>query len=270
MLSSLQFIAPCLNSGKISRLPRSRTWSALRSSTPKRRGAMPVVVGLTGGVASGKSSVSAVWKRLGAYIIDADAEARAVLGRGSLGLWLVRRRFGEGVITLDGMLDRAELARVAFADARSRAALNARTHPLIIARMVARLFVALFVRCHRVIVLDTPLLFETGSLRPFCSTVVVVYCAEGTMLQRAITRGMSVDDAQKRITAQVDIERKRTLADHVIDNSGPREDLEQHASAVFNTVAPGAAHNAYCAVIRALELACATTIAAKCWQLTTR
>lgn len=198
----------------------------------------PVIVGLTGGVASGKSSVSKVWAHAGAYVIDADAEARAILQRGSIGLWLVRRRFGNEVIARDGSLDRAALARVAFADAKSRSALNARTHPLIISRMLFHMFVAVFIRCHRVVVLDTPLLFETRSLLPFCSKTAVVYCPEHVMVTRAVTRGMAKDDANRRIAAQMKIERKRDLADVIIDNSGTRKALNLNALVVLRSLEP--------------------------------
>lgn len=202
------------------------------------RSCLPVIIGLTGGVASGKSSVSRLWARAGAYIIDADAEARKTLGRGSIGLWLVRRRFGNQVIARDGTLDRGALARVAFSNAKSRRALNARTHPFIISRMLFRLFVAAFIRCHRVIVLDTPLLFETRSLLPFCSKTAVVYCPENIMVTRAVARGMPEDDAKRRIAAQIGIEQKRVLADVIIDNSSTREALEINALLALRCVEP--------------------------------
>lgn len=200
---------------------------------------LPRIVGLTGGLACGKSTVSRIWARAGAVIIDADSEARAVLQRGSLGLWLVTRRFGREIIEDDGSLNRTALARIAFADDASRRALNRRTHPLIITRMLTRLFTAVFIQMRSVVVLDVPLLFETGNLRPFCTSTVVVYCPEETMLQRAIARGMSESDAHNRIRSQIDIERKAELGDQVIDNSGSEEELETKGLSVLNDLKPG-------------------------------
>ncbi len=221
----------------------------------------PVIIGLTGGVASGKSSVSKLWARAGAYVIDADAEARATLRRGSIGLWLVRRRFGNGVIGSDGLLDRAALARLAFSDAKSRSALNARTHPLIISRMLFHLFVAVFIRCHRVVVLDTPLLFETRSLIPFCSKIVVVYCAEDVMVTRAVGRGMTEDDAKRRIAAQIKIGQKRNLADIIIDNSGTKQVLKTNALAVFRSVQPANGFYVFRFSVFLLHCACLYSVA---------
>lgn len=201
---------------------------------------LPTVVGLTGGLASGKSSVSRIWKQAGAYVIDADAEARAVLKKGSLGLWLVRRRFGNKIITADtGELDRGALAGIVFSDTTARKALNARTHPLIIGRMVLKLLDAAFLRYKSIIVLDTPLLFETRSLVPFVNTTVVVYAPEATMVRRAVERGMNSDDAQRRIKAQMDIEQKKILADQVIDNSQEPAALKKNALEVLERVRPG-------------------------------
>lgn len=173
-------------------------------------------------------------------MIDADAEARAVLEKGTIGLWLVRRRFGQGVITAEtGELNRAALAGIVFSDISARKALNARTHPLIIGRMMLQLLDAIFVRYKSVIVLDTPLLYETRNLLPFVSTTVVVYAPEDTMLRRAVERGMSPDDAQRRITAQMDIERKKCLSAHVIDNSNDPALLKKNALVVLDKVRPG-------------------------------
>lgn len=201
---------------------------------------LPTVVGLTGGLASGKSSVSRIWKEAGAYVIDADSEARAVLKKGTIGLWLVRRKFGARVIVPEsGELDRAALAGIVFSDSEARKALNARTHPLIIGRMVARLFDAIFVRYKHVVVLDTPLLFETRALMPFVSTTVCVYAPEKLMLRRAVERGMDPDDAAKRVRSQMNIERKKELAKHIIDNSNDPIHLKRNALEILDRVQPG-------------------------------
>lgn len=214
---------------------------------------MPVVVGLTGGIASGKSSVSEIWGKAGAAVVDADAEARAVLAPNTIGLWLVRRRFGDGIIGPDGTLDRAALARVVFSDNGARAALNARTHPFIIARMLFRLLWATTVELRSVVVLDTPLLFETRSLLPFCGKTVVVYCREEQQVQRGSARaGVPSEDVRRRMQAQIGIEQKRAWADYVVDNSGERDELEKKAMEVYEKVKPSTvAHLVFCGVISA-------------------
>lgn len=190
---------------------------------------MPCVVGLTGGIASGKSTVS---RRLTAHhaipVIDADAIAREVVAPGRPALWLIRRAFGPSVIGADGGLDRPRLGALVFANPDARRRLNRITHPFIIATMVWRLGMALLVHRAPVVVLDTPLLFETRNLLPLCTMTVVVACTQEQQLTRLLQRSSGVlteAQASERIAAQMALADKAALADFVIDNSGPADGL---------------------------------------------
>jgi len=193
--------------------------------------AMPCIVGLTGGIASGKSTVS---RRLAEHhaipIIDADAIAREVVAPGRPALWLIARAFGRDVLTADGALDRPRLGAMVFGDAAARARLNRITHPFIIATMAWRLGVALLVRRAPLVVLDTPLLFETRNLLPLCTATVVVTCSREQQMERLMTRAdgtLTEVQAEQRIASQMPLEQKAQMADFVIDNGGTADDLPE-------------------------------------------
>eukprot|EP00189_Rhodosorus_marinus_P012219 CAMPEP_0184740842 /NCGR_PEP_ID=MMETSP0315-20130426/3865_1 /TAXON_ID=101924 /ORGANISM="Rhodosorus marinus, Strain UTEX LB 2760" /LENGTH=139 /DNA_ID=CAMNT_0027210775 /DNA_START=82 /DNA_END=498 /DNA_ORIENTATION=+ len=139
---------------------------------------MPCVIGLTGSIATGKSSASNVFRSCSVPVVDADEIAKAVLGKGTLGLFLVRLNFGREILKEDGSLDRDKLGEMIFADPRKRSKLNMCTHPLIILEMIRQLFVAVFVKMEPIVVLDTPLLYETKLLVRFCTTTLVIACSE--------------------------------------------------------------------------------------------
>lgn len=204
---------------------------------------MPRIIGLTGGIASGKTSVAELWSTAGVTIVDADAIAREVVAPGRPALWLIRRRFGPAIIRDDGSLDRAALGSLVFEDAGARAALNRRIHPFIIFNMLSRLAVAVFLRWESVIVLDTPLLYESKTLLPFCSRVVVISCSPAQQLSRMLARdsvakGINEEDAKKRLESQIPLEEKVRRADVVIDNSGSEDDLKRSALRVLNELQP--------------------------------
>lgn len=205
---------------------------------------MPRIVGLTGGIASGKSTVSTEWRKSPSVIvIDADAVARNAVKPGSPALWLIRRRFGRGVIHADGTLNRAALGRIIFSDAAERRALNRRMHPFIIAEMLARLFVAAFVKWKPIIVLDTPLLFESRTLIPFCSRIVVVSCTEEQQLKRMLLRdgkakALSEEDALARLRSQMPLREKVEKAHVVIDNSSDIATVQQGAREALEHLRP--------------------------------
>lgn len=207
---------------------------------------MPRIIGLTGGIASGKSSVSAIWAASGAYIIDADAVAREVVRPGRPALYLIRKRFGPGVIRSDGTLDRGALGGIIFSDADARAALNRRIHPFIILSMLNRLLSAVFWRWSTVVVLDTPLLYESKTLLPFCSRVVVVECSAEQQIERMVRRdgeskGITVEEARRRLAAQMPLQEKARMADFIIDNSGNETDLAVKANRVLSKLRPSPA-----------------------------
>ncbi|GGL24692.1 dephospho-CoA kinase [Phycicoccus endophyticus] len=179
-------------------------------------------VGLTGGIGSGKSTAAAVLAGLGAHVVDADALAREVLAPGTPGLAAVERRFGPGVLTADGSLDRAALGRLVFADPEARADLEAVTHPAIRAR-TAQLVAE--VPAGAVLVHDVPLLVEQRMAGEY-HLVLVVGASEETRLARLVTlRGMSEEDARARIAAQAGDEERRAAADVWLENEGGVEAL---------------------------------------------
>lgn len=180
-----------------------------------------LVVGLTGGIGSGKSSVAAALAEHGAHVLDADRIAREVVAPGSPGLQAVRQRFGEDVV-VDGALDRAALGRVVFADPVARADLEAITHPLVRERTAAELA---RLPQDAWAVHDVPLLVELG-YAPRYHLVVVVDAPERVRVDRlARARGMPAEDAWSRVRAQASQEQRRAVADAWLDNSGTTEQL---------------------------------------------
>lgn len=195
-------------------------------------------VGLTGGIGAGKSEVSALLDSYGAVIVDADRIAREVVEPGTPGLRAVVEEFGEEFLTGDGTLDRPKLGSVVFADPDRLAALNAVVHPLVAARS-AELEAA--AGEDAVVVHDVPLLAENG-LAPLYDRVVVVDASPGTQLDRLVRlRGMSEADARSRMAAQASREERLAIADLVIDNDGPLENLEPQVRAVWTALSREAA-----------------------------
>lgn len=182
--------------------------------------------GLTGGIGSGKSTVAAGLVARGAALVDADAIARAVVEPGGPAYAPVVARFGPGVVGARGRLDRAALAAVVFADASARADLDALTHPVIGERMLEAAAAA-EAAGHRVLVLDVPLLDEGSRERLALDVVVVVDTPVEVAVQRLVgQRGFAEGDARARVAAQMSRERRRALADRVVDNAGDRAALE--------------------------------------------
>jgi dephospho-CoA kinase len=176
-----------------------------------------VRVGLTGGIASGKSTVSAILAELGALVIDADLIAREVVARGTPGLDAVVAEFGPGVLTADGELDRPAMGALVFADPSARKRLEAIIHPLV-HRRSAELEAA--ARPGSVIVHDIPLLTEVGRGAQFDAVVVVDAPTEEQVRRMVRDRGWTLEDAESRIAAQASREDRLAIATHVIDNTG--------------------------------------------------
>jgi dephospho-CoA kinase len=181
------------------------------------------LVGLTGGVGSGKSTVAAILRELGAEVVDADEASHAVYEPGTPGFEAVVRDFGPDYVR-DGRIDRKALGELVFKDADARRRLNAIVHPLVREWMAERTAEAIE-RGATVVVQDVPLLFENG-LEPLYSSVVLVYVPEATQLERLIHwgRGLTPERARAVIAAQMPIEEKRRRTNHVIDNSGSIDD----------------------------------------------
>ena len=187
-----------------------------------------MLIALTGGIGSGKTTVASRWVELGAHEIDADLLAREVVEPGTEGLGAVVERFGNEVLTSDGSLDRAALAAVAFADENSRKDLEALLHPRI-QRLAAERVKGLV----GVIVYTIPLLAETNSKLEF-DRVVTVSCDESVRIDRLVTlRGMSKEEAIGRITAQATDAEREAKADTVIDSNCPMDELIARADEVF-------------------------------------
>ncbi|MCA1710620.1 MAG: dephospho-CoA kinase [Actinobacteria bacterium] len=189
-------------------------------------------VGLTGGIGSGKSSVSRLLAERGAVIIDADLIARQVVAEGTPGLAAIIDAFGTDVIK-NGKLDRAALGKRVFADPEQLARLNAIVHPLVGAETARQTEAA---GEAAVVVYDVPLLVENG-LQSLYDVVVVVAAQPETQLARLVEqRGMSEQDARARIAAQRPLADKLAVATYVIDNDGPREALEPQVDAVWTAM----------------------------------
>ncbi|MCZ2812891.1 dephospho-CoA kinase [Modestobacter sp. VKM Ac-2979] len=178
-------------------------------------------IGLTGGIGSGKSTVAALLAERGAVVVDADRLAREVVEPGTPGLTAIAEAFGPGVLTDDGALDRAALASVVFADPAARARLDAIVHPRVRARAAE---LAAAAPPGSVVVQDVPLLVETGQAGSF-DLVLVVETEPETRVGRLVGRGLSAADARARIASQATDEQRRAVADVVLRNDGPPEEL---------------------------------------------
>ncbi|MFD6286596.1 dephospho-CoA kinase [Streptomyces sp. NPDC060205] len=187
-------------------------------------------VGLTGGIGAGKSEVSRLLVEHGAVLIDADRIAREVVAPGTPGLAAVVDAFGEDVLAADGTLDRPKLGSMVFADADRLAVLNSIVHPLVGARSRELEEAA---SADSVVVHDVPLLTENG-LAKLYDLVIVVDAATETQLDRLVRlRGMTEADARARMAAQATREKRREIADVVIDNDVPLEALRRRVREVW-------------------------------------
>ncbi|MGW1491958.1 dephospho-CoA kinase [Streptomyces sp. NPDC002402] len=187
-------------------------------------------VGLTGGIGAGKSEVSRLLESYGAVLIDADKIAREVVEPGTPGLAAVVDAFGPEILDPEGALDRPKLGSIVFADADRLATLNAIVHPLVGARSMELEAAA---APDAVVIHDVPLLAE-NKLSPLYDLVVVVDAAPGTQLDRLVRlRAMAESEARARMAAQATREQRLAIADLVIDNDGPLEQLEPQVRKVW-------------------------------------
>ena len=197
-------------------------------------------IGLTGGIASGKSTASAILRRWGACIIDVDAIAHGLMEPGGPLYAAYRAHFGEGVILPDGHLDRHRIGRIAFADPAEKCWLDETAHPVIRAAMHQELARA-EAAGEPCVVLDIPLLFETG-WQAHVDESWLIDVPEALQLMRLQKRnGYSREEAERRIAAQMPLAEKRRLADIIIDNSGTEEELKGKLRALWQEQPHGAA-----------------------------
>jgi dephospho-CoA kinase len=197
-----------------------------------------VVIGLTGGIGSGKSTVARMFAQRGATVIDADAIVHELQAPGMPMVDELVAAFGPGILTADGALDRKALGAIVFQDEAARLRLNAIVHPQVGAEFARRLGAALNAKAP-LVVLDIPLLLEgrvsgKGSAAArSVETTVVVWVREAVQIERQMTRdGCTRAEAEQRVRAQLPLDRKRELADHVIDNSGSMADTERQVRAL--------------------------------------
>ena len=197
-----------------------------------------LLVGLTGGIGSGKSTVAELLRRRGAVILSADAFAREAVVAGTPGFRRVVELFGPEVVGPDGELDRSALAAIVFADDERRAALESVIHPEVRRRIAEG--VAGEAGSDRVVVVDSPLLIETGAHRGV-PLVVVVSASLPTQIERLVARGMSEADARARLAAQMPLEEKAAVADVLLDNEGGEDELRAQVDRLWADLSARAA-----------------------------
>lgn len=190
------------------------------------------IVGLTGGIGSGKSAAAECFARLGAAVVDTDAIAHELTWPEGAALPAIRRAFGEAIVSADGSLDRAEMRRRVFADAAERQRLEAILHPMIRAESDRRCDKALADGAPYV-VLVVPLLVESGSYRERVGRIAVVDCDDELRIARVMLRnGLPRDEVERIIAAQASRADRLALADDVIDNSGNLDDLASRVASL--------------------------------------
>ncbi|KQQ19694.1 dephospho-CoA kinase [Rathayibacter caricis DSM 15933] len=197
------------------------------------------LVALTGGIASGKSTVARRLAEHGAVVVDADRLAREVVEPGEPALGAIAERFGASMLRKDGTLDRAALGALIFSDAQARADLNAITHPAVTTRSQRLFAAAAEADPHAVVVYDVPLLAEGRGVGEF-DEVVVVHAPQDVRIERLVTlRGLSETEARARVTSQASDEERLALADRVLDSSGTLEQTLARADALWAELSRG-------------------------------
>ncbi len=190
-------------------------------------------VGLTGGIASGKSTVSEMFTDLGAVIIDGDVLAREVVAKGTPGLESVIEAFGEDLLTLEGELDRPAMGAIVFNDEEKRKQLESIVHPLVFERYAA---LEAATGLDDVVIHDIPLLAESGRAGEFDAVVVVDVPEEVQMERMLRDRGWTEADSRARIASQATREDRLAIATHVIENVGTLDDLRSRVAEVHSAL----------------------------------
>jgi len=191
------------------------------------------IIGLTGGIATGKSTVSTILKKAGAVIIDADRIARDVVKKGLPAYLEIIDTFGDTVLLPDGEIDRSVLGDIIFNDPQKKQLLNRIVHPYVSEETNFQLKHIEKTHPNTIVILDIPLLMEAQMHRDL-SDVIVVYVPEHTQIKRLMRRdGISEADARARVRSQMPIEEKKDLATIVIDNSGTRENTRKQTLEIF-------------------------------------
>ena len=195
-----------------------------------------ITIGLTGGIASGKSLVAELFRRLGAAIIDSDCIAREVVEPNATGWQSVVAKFGQDILAPDSTIDRAKLGRIIFSDRERRNTLNAILHPLIINTVRERVAALGRQYPEALVVTDIPLLIECGLQHEF-DAVIVVWSPVELQRKRLMERdGLSAAEAQQRIDAQMALNEKQAHATYVIKNDGSEKQTEEQVQKIFLTI----------------------------------
>ncbi len=196
------------------------------------------IVGLTGGIGSGKSTVARAFADLGAEVIDADQVAREVVEPGTPGLAAVVEAFGTEILDGEGRLDRPKLGGIVFADPEKRKQLNGILHPRIAAE-TARRIAELSARGVDLVIYEATLIVE-NKINWGLDGLIVVAATQQNQIARVTARdGFSVEEAQKRIDAQLPLEEKLKVANYVIDNDGDLESVRRHVHEVWRDLLAG-------------------------------
>jgi dephospho-CoA kinase len=192
-----------------------------------------IVAGLTGGIATGKSTVAAIFQQSGARLIDADRIARDAVRQGTPAYAEILAHFGAGILLPEGEIDRKRLAEIIFSNLAQKRLLEGIVHPRVKAETTRQLDRIRQEQPGATVILDVPLLFESG-LNCGLEEIIVVYAPEAVQIRRLMARdGLTEAEAQARIRAQMPIESKKALATHVIDNSGDLEHTRTQTLEVY-------------------------------------
>jgi len=193
-----------------------------------------IIAGLTGGIATGKSTVSSILRKAGAVLIDADAIARDVVKKDLPAWHEIVRIFGKEVLLPDGEIDRTRLGGIIFRDSSKKETLNKIVHPHVIQKVAELLEKIGKESPDSIVILDVPLLIE-AEMQKGMEDVILVYTPEDIQINRLVERDkISEEEALLRIRSQMPIEKKREFATFIIDNSGPIEATKKRALEVFN------------------------------------
>lgn len=193
-----------------------------------------MIIGLTGGIASGKSTVSALLVNKGARLVDADVIAREVMLPGHKVLAAVVEQFGEDILFPDGTLNRVKLGDIVFNDPEALKTLNQLTHPAIRQEIKERMLSMEQEDPGKLILVDIPLLFESR-LESLFKEIIVVYVPREVQITRLMERNrLSLEEAEARLKAQMDIELKRSKANYIIDNSGDLTHTEHQVAVLWD------------------------------------
>jgi dephospho-CoA kinase len=192
------------------------------------------LAGLTGGIATGKTTVGNFFREKGVYIIDADLIAREVVKKGMPAWGMIKEEFGDEILGEDGELDRKKLGSIVFSSKEKIQKLNSIVHPFVRERMMAE--IERTISMEKDILLDIPLLFENG-IHQWLRPVILVYAPLEVQIERLMKRdGLSREECEKRIKAQMPIEEKKKLADYIIDNSSDISKTKRQVEEVYEKI----------------------------------